>query len=297
MSSIVIELQKDALNKSVSATDLLRKAFVVARKLRLTEFQEWIEKELNGYEKDVPGYRVAHGEVRAWNPNRGWVPVYFKDPQRAELLSDRPNGQAIAELEDMLRRRGEDSSFYMPFSHSLQSKISTAIGFETQVALFCQRSSIVRVVDSVRNIVLNWALKLEEQGVLGEGLSFSEQEKSTAAKSSQSINNFYGPVHSAQISQGSSDVSQIAGNISFDKGAASQLIQQLRNAVQDLNFEKQKKEELTSELATVEAQVASPRPKYGIIEESLSSIRNILEGAGGGAAGQALFELGKLLLG
>jgi hypothetical protein len=49
MTSLVEELQRDALDSSVSVLDLLRKALVVATKLNIDEFKEWIELELKGY--------------------------------------------------------------------------------------------------------------------------------------------------------------------------------------------------------------------------------------------------------
>ncbi len=51
MSSVIVELQREALDRNVHVSDLLRKALVVARNLALTEFQRWIELELNGYDK------------------------------------------------------------------------------------------------------------------------------------------------------------------------------------------------------------------------------------------------------
>jgi hypothetical protein len=47
MSSVIVELQREALDRNVHVSDLLRKALVVARNLALTEFQRWIELELN----------------------------------------------------------------------------------------------------------------------------------------------------------------------------------------------------------------------------------------------------------
>jgi len=52
--SLVLELQKEALDQRVSVSHLLRKALVVVRKLKLSEFQNWIEIELNGYGIMVP---------------------------------------------------------------------------------------------------------------------------------------------------------------------------------------------------------------------------------------------------
>ncbi len=49
MKPIVLELQKDSLDQNVRVPDLLRKALVVAKKLKITEFEKWINNELNGY--------------------------------------------------------------------------------------------------------------------------------------------------------------------------------------------------------------------------------------------------------
>ena len=117
MSSVVIELQREALDRGVRVSDLLRKALVVARKLDLREFQTWIEKELNGYGKgdEVPDFREMSGEVRGWNPVRGWIPLLFQDPKQGETLSHRKCGQSIAEIEHMLEGKQEKSSLQMPF--------------------------------------------------------------------------------------------------------------------------------------------------------------------------------------
>jgi hypothetical protein len=89
VSSVIVELQRDALDKNVSVSELLRKALVVARKLKLSELQKWIENELNGYKDETPDYRVAFGQIRGWNPYNGWVPLIFEDHKEAEALSKR----------------------------------------------------------------------------------------------------------------------------------------------------------------------------------------------------------------
>lgn len=70
MSKIVLELQQEAISKESDILNLLRKAYLVARKLKLNEFENWINNELNGYEAmdKLPDYRKVRGEVKAWNP-------------------------------------------------------------------------------------------------------------------------------------------------------------------------------------------------------------------------------------
>lgn len=67
MAKIVLELQQEAISKESDILNLLRKAYLVARKLKLNEFENWINNELNGYENmdKLPDYRKIRGEVKA----------------------------------------------------------------------------------------------------------------------------------------------------------------------------------------------------------------------------------------
>ena len=64
MKGIVIELEKEALNEQASVESLLRKAYLVARKLKLEEFEEWINNEQNGYKGNAPDYRMIMENIR-----------------------------------------------------------------------------------------------------------------------------------------------------------------------------------------------------------------------------------------
>ena len=71
MAGLVSELQRDALDTNVKVSELLRKAYVVATKLNIPDFKNWIQKELNGYgfDKDeIPNYRLLTGEIKYYNP-------------------------------------------------------------------------------------------------------------------------------------------------------------------------------------------------------------------------------------
>lgn len=58
MEGIVYELEREALDENVSVESLLRKAYLVARKLKLSDFEEWINNEQNGYHGEVLDYRM-----------------------------------------------------------------------------------------------------------------------------------------------------------------------------------------------------------------------------------------------
>jgi hypothetical protein len=294
MPPIVLQLQQEALDRNILVSDLLRKALVIARKLGLVEFQAWVESELSGYRgKATPDYREVSGDVRGWNPYNGWIPLVFEDPKEGEQVARRKTSQSIAELEHLVQGT-EGHSLQMPYPQAVQRELSKGFGYETQVSLFTTKTSLIRIIDAVRTIILNWALKLEEDGILGEGLSFTTEERDVARKSPQIITNFYGPVQSPQIQQGNETVVQVQAAI--DLTALAALLDQLKAALPNLGLEQDATTEVTAEIQTIKSQLGSPKPKTGILRESLRSIRTVLESAAGGAAGQLIIEVGKLLL-
>ncbi len=299
MKSIVIDLQQDALNNNISVTDLLRKAYVVSKKLKISDFEEWISSELDGYvdNEKIPKYREFKGTVMALNPYHGWQPIFFEDTKTKELLSKKNNGQRIAEIENLLNKITDPTqSIHAPFTAEQENIICNAIGERLQITLKVAISDLVRIVDAVRNIVLNWSLQLEEDGILGENMTFTKNEKDKVVEHSYNVNNFYGCVTDSQIQQGSIDSMQTQKINNFSTKEVDDFILFLKENLKDIKLNTNKKEELKAEIATVEAQIKSPKPKVSIIREGFISIRNILEGAGGSATFELLAELGKFFL-
>jgi hypothetical protein len=55
------------------------------------------------------------------------------------------------------------------------------------------RNKLASVIDTVRTTILEWALKLEAEGIMGQGLTFSDEEKKIAAGNANiHITNFQG---------------------------------------------------------------------------------------------------------
>jgi hypothetical protein len=290
MSSIVLDLQKNALDRKVPVADLLRMALVVSKKLKIKEFEKWVTNELNGYEdSEIPDYRNVSGEVKAWNPFHGWQPVIVNEHRIAEIISSRLCGQSVPELESLLSEKPK--TLLMPFSKQAEQTLREMIRADTPVTLQIASTNLVRIVETARTIILNWSMRLEEDGILGEGMSFSSKEQNAATKVSTNINNFYGPVQGSQIQQATSRSSQVSNKNQLDIKALSRFIEQLHGQIDSLKLKPDTKKELNAEIKTVEAQVESPKPKQSVIKESLLSIQRILEAAGGTIAGELLKSL------
>ncbi|WP_196595836.1 hypothetical protein [Pectinatus frisingensis] len=57
----------------------MRKALIVAKKLNLNDFENWIRNEMDGYpaKSVIPNYREVYGVCKYFNPYHGWQDVIF----------------------------------------------------------------------------------------------------------------------------------------------------------------------------------------------------------------------------
>ncbi|MEZ8080925.1 MULTISPECIES: hypothetical protein [Enterovibrio] len=193
MSSIILELQADAMNDNVSIQSLLRKAYAIAIKLSVEDSRQWIEAEMNGYDagNEVPMYRRIKGALQAVNPVRGPIPVHVGDTEMEDNISVFHFRQSIAEIEGIVSKHSK--GFLIPFTGSQLSSIQDVFQSDFSFRLSFSATSLLPVVDNVRNTILQWALRLEQEGVTGEGLNFSTDEVKKAHMSTQiNIKNFQG---------------------------------------------------------------------------------------------------------
>ncbi len=200
---IVLELQKQAIDENTSLEELLRKAFLVSRKLKLNEFENWIRQEQNGYSGKVPDYRILNGEMKAWNPVRGvWIPI-VSEAEISKMISKMPFGMSIASIIDAYN--SADGVLVLSVNGELSEAMNKLFDeIPTKYSFHVFKSELYRIISTVRNKILDWSLILEENGILGEDMTFTEKELNAANASSivNYTNNFYGNVTGIDFLQG-----------------------------------------------------------------------------------------------
>lgn len=298
MPALIPELIAMASDPTVKATDLLRKAMVAARLLKQYEWATWISHELQGYPDgvDLPAYRLLRGELKAWNPVRGLIPLHTDSPEMTDLLSTCRCGKSLGELEE-LSAPGQKVRYIFPpeLAATLMSMQNMPMKPEVSVA-----SSQVRgLIEEVRNQVLTWALDLNDVGIQGEGMSFTPKEQQQAKLLGTVTNiHIHGGVHGSQVMVSSPHGQQqtVTGELRTEALAA--LLPWLQRLINSGQLQQEVCDELQADLDTLKAQAASPKPKWPVIGAVASSVRTILEGTGGGVlAGLALGWLTALTAG
>lgn len=194
--SVVLELQQFATDGEKDILDLLRRALLVATKLNLVEFRNWAQNELNGYDpQNVPAYRKCLTQVMGKNPFHGMVPVFFPNKDMEIKVSTMPISDSLSSLRDLVENGDSKGTMVLQMPYEEQRKISRLLEApfnDIEIFWVVQRSQIVGILDAVRNTILEWALKLESEGILGDGISFSDDEKHKASSSTiiQHVENF-----------------------------------------------------------------------------------------------------------
>lgn len=186
--SPVLELQNLAQSDSTSVGELLRRATVIASKLGLGEFRKWCQKESMGYAVDdvFPSYRQVKARLQLKNPARGLIPFVLNDKGLKRELLDLHVHQPVDEICQVLDRTEPGASVSaglrddeIALLMGIQEKIQ---GFWLEPYRSISIGQMSSVLSAVRDVILNWALDLERDGILGEGLQFSDVEKQAASQ-------------------------------------------------------------------------------------------------------------------
>jgi hypothetical protein len=295
MSSLIEELQRDALNWKIPVTHLLQKCRVVAAKLDVRDLAEWVHLELDGYSgHEVPEYRKLGGIPQVHNPYHGYQPLVCADVEMHQLISQMPFGHPISEIEHMVSQDKDGLHFTYP--PAVADSLRRGMHLPLQPSFFVSSAQLTRIVEAVRGEILEWSLRLEAAGVIGIGMSFSNEEKRKARSITYNIGGSYieGNVEHSQLGTTGSKQMNIASTIPSQ--ALKEIIEKLRKCNGDLKLSPDHRREFAAELETLSAQTASPNPKQSIVRESLVSPRAILENAAGSTLASGLiFEIGKLL--
>lgn len=291
MGSIVLELQREAMSTTTNTTDLLRKALFVARKLKVKKFEEWISLELNGYkmEASIPDYREVIGKVQWLNPYRGWCPLIIQNEEVAKIVSSRKIGQQISEIQSLMN--GDHTSLVLLLPQGLQNILSTNTGHVTEYQLSISKSQLEKIQDTVKNIIFEWALKLEEDGIMGEDLSFSEKEKNEATKHNYNFNHFYGDASKIQIQQDVANSNQTISTDAVDIEKISKFIIKLNDNLIQVGLSKTQQDLVESEIKTIIKEIETAEPASSNLKKSLDRIKNVLEGASGSLVASGLLYM------
>lgn len=285
MSSVVLELQKEVTQPNCDIVSVLRRAHLIASKLGLKDFNQWIVNELNGYsiQNDAPEYRTVSGQLKAFNPYNGWIPVMLNEPELEDLICHPKMINSISEIVSLCK--GENSRIIMPLPAEIQKEVNRMCDNQIpmQFALHISKTAAADIIEKVKNTLIEWTLELEEKGVLGEDMSFSEQEKEKAKSIPQQVNNYYG---STNVINGTADKIQANAGYSvtahFDYEIAKNAVDEIDESIQKSEELSQDDKEEALELLRDIRNKIDTKKKDAVIKASFVGLKDFLISVGAG---------------
>lgn len=290
VSSMVLDLQRDVLENKKKSSELLRNAYLIARKLNSNEFVNFTNLELNGYKTEsiLPDYRkLQYTKLEAFNPYYGWVPLQFKQKEIQKMVYNCPAYQSISCFDELLT--SNETFFIMDLTkllfESCRSKCRGVI----------ERTQIKQIIETVKNILLEWSIQLEQDGISVENMHTTEEEKEIAMAKHYTVNNYFnGDVENLQMQQSSPESTQIIEASSAEK--IKQLVEEINKNISNIQTDNDSKMIIKAETEKLREEFKKEKPQKNVITRSLGVIKDILTTAASGliASGIAA-EISKLV--
>lgn len=285
MSSIVLDLQNEVTKPDCDIVNVLRKAHLIAVKLGLTEFDKWLMCELNGYQSsnNIPDYREVKGELKAFNPYRGWIPVVIQSSIIENQICNNKVSNSISEIKNLYEK--SDNGVILSLSGEMQAQlnsISSAV-VETHYRIELSITAIGDIVEKVKNTVLEWTIRLEAEGILGEGMQFNSAEKETAKRIPQTINNYYG---NTNVINGPMEHSAVVAgddtSVEFTYEKAEETVSDIETSLKEESISAEDQEIATEMLREIKEKV-SEQKKPSVIKAALVGLKDFLIAVGASA--------------
>lgn len=295
---LVIQLQNDAADLSIPVATLLRKAKIISSKLDLDDLSNWIDKELNGYfdcnTEDLPKYRLIQGEFKAYNPYHGWQPIFFKNAEEMHKLAVAPVADSISVLEERAKDTNATYKFQLP--PGMAKELQEGNRYRLEVQLLISAQSFLEIINIVRNTILEWALKLEKEGILDENFEFQEKDKSNATHITNII-----AQNIAQVGNSYDDSSitttQIATSTNIKIEDVKNLIDEIEKCKDILPDEAKRAIETEIEKVKEQTKKNPGEEDISLIKKSLGFIKSICIQATGNVAAQGILQIINRILG
>ena len=257
MSKLVIELQQECLNPKCSFSDLCQKAYFIARKLDQDEMVEFLKKEINGYptSKEVPEYRNANVFFKARNPMRGWIPIQLPSKGTFEELSTWPITMSISEIQTAVDNKDlQTISMIIPLELQQFLIEAARIPNRYEIKMFFSKTQLVRILNTIKNQILDWALNLEQKGILGEDYEFSTKEKEIA-KNMTIINN-YGNINGSNVVGSAINSTLNANGVKeFDYEGAKKLLESIKELIKAPSVDENDRNLLNTQIEKIDQKI------------------------------------------
>ncbi len=138
--------------------------------------------------------------------------------------------------------------------------------------------------EKVKNTILEWTLKLKAEGIVGENMTFSKEEKVCAINIFQTVNNYYG--NTSVINSPSDNVQIVSGSentVSFSYGKVKDMITEVEKSISKSDLSKDDMETAAELLDDIKSKIKEEKKPH-ILKSALVGLKDFLINTGANVA-------------
>jgi hypothetical protein len=221
--------------------------------------------------------------LKAFDPYHGWIPTMIPDVELENSICNKRVTNSISEIVTLCSQ-GENGliSEFTGEQLNLFNRIFDS-PLPMKYALHLSGPAVGDIVERVKNGVLEWTIKLETEGIIGEGMQFNSAEKETAKRIPQTINNYYGNTNVINAPVERSAV--VAGDdtsVMFTYEKAEETATDIETSLKTENISAEDQETAMEMLKEIKEKV-SEQKKPSVIKAALVGLKDFLLGVGASA--------------
>jgi hypothetical protein len=198
-------------------------------------------------------------------------------------------GGPVGEIDTLLKSDSDYVACPAPLP-AIQA-ISRQIGMTVNVRIVMSKSGVGAILEAARNVIHDWALRLEAAGILGEGLTFSAKEAARAGSVTVNI----GSIGNASGIGSFGDGAQISSTQTIEikefAGRVRDLVAGAEKALPGSGLPQDVITRAKKQLIELKQEATAQKPDVGKLQAALESLRAILEGAAGNVVAAGVLAL------
>lgn len=108
-----------------------------------------------------------------FNLHSEWLPLKLEDINEVEEIAKINNSYSISQLQNLVSQSNL-LNFQFNFSVNVTKALPQLKNSPVELVFVVPRSAVVGIIDIIRNMILGWAVNLEDQGVIGKRINFTK---------------------------------------------------------------------------------------------------------------------------
>lgn len=276
------QLAENILNDlmgNTSITDVLLKTKIFASLRNDVELLSWINKELNGYETEVPSYRnlTAGIKIQIFKPFQGYFSMNFnlsliQNDSIRDIMSKMPFYSKLGELEDMVSGDDGDGIIARDLPLVGYGQIAKYIyGDIQQAQQYVSKAAVKQIVVSVKSILIDYLLKFNEEETI-DFISFAKSQPTMVT------NNITAAI--VNTGNGSIDASNSTNVVGDSNNITISSQKELLDIIDKLDLiALEMKDEKYSEISMdIRSELNSPSPSKKFLTRCFQAIPSVISG-------------------